>query len=135
MIKKIQFATNERHDWIDLTKQVKDFVAKSSVKEGLCIVYNPHSTGGIFLNSFWDPNTPKDIMSEIDRLIPTRFDFYHQNDTPTDAAGHVKSALLGIEVTLIIHEGELLVGHSQGIMFAEFDGPRNRNLFVKVVSD
>lgn len=135
MIKKIKFSTKDRHDWIELTQEVKEFVAESSINEGLCIVYNPHSTGGVFLNSFWDPNTPKDIMGEIDRLIPTRFDFFHQNDTPTDAAGHVKSALLGIEVTMIIHEGELLVGHSQGIMFAEFDGPRKRNLFVKVISD
>jgi secondary thiamine-phosphate synthase enzyme len=135
MIKIIEFSTHDRHDWIDLTDQVVEFIDACQVKEGLCLVYNPHSTGGLFLNSFWDPNTPNDIMSEIDRLIPTRFDFLHQNDTPTDAAGHVKSALMGIEATLIIHEGKLMVGHSQGIMFAEFDGPRARKLFVKVIPD
>jgi secondary thiamine-phosphate synthase enzyme len=82
-----------------------------------------------------DPNTPEDIMGEMDRLIPTRFDFHHQFDTPTDAAGHVKSALMGIEATFILHKGELMIGHSQGMIFAEFDGPRERRLFIKVISD
>jgi secondary thiamine-phosphate synthase enzyme len=135
MIKTINFETHDRHDWVDLTSEVKAFVAECDVAEGLCLVYNPHSTGGLFVNSFWDPNTPNDIMHEIDRLVPTRFDFLHQNDTPTDAAGHVKSALMGIEATFIIHEGALMVGHSQGIVFAEFDGPRPRKLFVKVIPD
>lgn len=135
MIKIIQFATHDRHDWIDLTAEVKNFVAESKVEEGLCLVYNPHSTGGLFINSFWDPNTPLDIMYEMDRLIPTRFDFFHQNDTPTDAAGHVKSAIMGIEATFIIHHGELMIGHSQGMIFAEFDGPRKRNVFIKILPD
>jgi secondary thiamine-phosphate synthase enzyme len=135
MIKIIEFTTHDLHDWVDLTSEVKAFVTESKVNEGLCLVYNPHSTGGLFINSFWDPNTPKDIMHEMDRLIPTRFDFFHQNDTPTDAAGHVKSVIMGIETTFIIHHRELMVGHSQGIIFAEFDGPRERKIFVKIISD
>lgn len=131
----IKFSTTKRHDWVDLTDQVKTYVKNTGVDQGLCLVYNPHSTGGLFINSYLDPNTPKDIMGEIDRLVPTRFDFHHQFDTPTDAAGHVKSALTGIEATFIIHDGELMLGHSQGIIFAEFDGPRDRKLLVKVISD
>lgn len=131
----IKFSTTKRHDWVDLTDQVKTYVKNTGVDQGLCLVYNPHSTGGLFINSYLDPNTPEDIMGEIDRLVPTRFDFHHQFDTPTDAAGHVKSALTGIEATFIIHDGELMLGHSQGIIFAEFDGPRDRKLLVKVISD
>ena len=67
--------------------------------------------------------------------IPTRIDFHHQHDSPQDAAGHVKSALLGIERMFIVHEGKLLVGGSQGIYFLEFDGPRNREYYVKVIGD
>jgi secondary thiamine-phosphate synthase enzyme len=135
MIKTIQFKTHNRHDWVDLTEEVKSFVRECEVEEGMCLVYNPHSTGGLFINSYLDPNTPEDIMGEMDRLIPTRFDFYHQFDTPSDAAGHVKSALMGIEATFILHEGELMIGHSQGVIFAEFDGPRERRLFIKVIPD
>jgi secondary thiamine-phosphate synthase enzyme len=131
----IKFSTAKRHDWVDLTDQVKTYVKNTGVNQGLCLVYNPHSTGGLFINSYLDPNTPEDIMDEIDRLVPTRFDFHHQFDTPTDAAGHVKSALMGMEATFIIHDGELMLGHSQGIIFAEFDGPRDRKLLVKVISD
>jgi secondary thiamine-phosphate synthase enzyme len=85
------------------------------------------------VNSYLDPKTPKDIITEIDRLIPTRLDFFHTVDTPSDAAGHVKSSLVGIHQLFIIHEGELVLGHSQGILFAEFDGPRNRELYIKVI--
>lgn len=135
MIKEIPFNTHQQQCWINLLGEVKAIVTESGIQEGICIVHNPHTTSGIFINSYLDPNTPEDILHEWDRLIPTRFDFFHQNDTPTDASGHVKSALMGVSVTLIIHQGILVLGHSQGIVFAEFDGPRNRKLIVKVISD
>ena len=132
MFKEIKIKSTQRHDWINVLDEVKRIVAESGVKEGMCLVYNPHSTAGLFVNSYLDPKTPEDILEEWDRLIPTRFDFNHQFDTPSDAAGHVKSALMGIEASFIVHEGELVLGHSQGIVFTEFDGPRERKLFVKV---
>ncbi len=135
MIKEIPFKTHQQQTWINLLDEVNAIVAESGVQEGLCIVHNPHTTGGLFINSYLDPNTPEDIMHEWDRLIPTRFDFFHQNDTPTDASAHVKSALMGISCTLIVHKGALLLGHSQGVVFAEFDGPRDRKLIIKVVAD
>ena len=94
-IKKITLKTTSIQEWINLLTEVKEFVAESGVKEGICVVYNPHTTAGLFINSYMDPNTPEDIMFEWNRLIPTKFDFFHQFDTPTDAAGHVKSALMG----------------------------------------
>jgi secondary thiamine-phosphate synthase enzyme len=81
-----------------------------------------------------DPHTPRDISHELDRLVPTRVDFFHVNDTPSDAAAHVKSALVGISQVFIIDQGKLVLGHSQGILFAEFDGPRDRQVLVKVVA-
>jgi secondary thiamine-phosphate synthase enzyme len=135
MIKEFKFKTHQQQCWVNLLDEIKAFVAESGVQEGLCIVHNPHTTGGLFINSYLDPKTPEDILHEWDRLVPTRFDFFHQNDTPTDAAGHVKAALMGISAPLIIHQGSLLLGFSQGIVFAEFDGPRERKLIVKIVSD
>lgn len=98
----------------------------------ICI---PHTTAGLTITSFWDPNGFLDLQDEICRLIPTRIDFKHQHDTPQDAAGHVKSSLIGVNLTIPIHQGKLLLGHSQGIYFLEFDGPRKREYFVKVQAD
>lgn len=134
MLETIHFKTEERQVLVNVMDEVKEVVRKSGVKEGLCYVYCPHTTAGLVVNSYMDPNTPKDILNEIDRLIPTKVDFLHTFDTPSDAAGHVKSSLLNIELTFIINEGELLLGHSQGILFAEFDGPRNREVHVKIMA-
>lgn len=134
MLETIHFHTEERQVLVNLMDEVKEVVHKSGVKEGVCYVYCPHTTAGLVVNSYMDPNTPKDILYEVDRLIPTKVDFFHTFDTPSDAAGHVKSSLLGVDLTFLIHEGELLLGHSQGILFAEFDGPRKRQVFVKVVA-
>ncbi len=135
MIKTIEFSTNDRQTWVNLTDKIKEFITESEIKEGLCVVYNPHTTGGLFINSYLDPNTPKDILHEWDRVIPTRYDFFHQFDTPSDASGHVKSTMMNVSLPLIIHEGKLVLGHSQGVLFAEFDGPRDRKVIVKVKSD
>lgn len=134
MLSKFKITT-KHNDVYDITAQVKQAVKESGVSEGTCVVYNPHSTAGLTVFSPWDPNGFVDLDEEIRRLVPTRIDFKHQHDTPQDAAGHVKSALLGISITFIIHEGELLLGGSQGIYFLEFDGPRNREFFVKIQSD
>lgn len=134
MLKKFKLRTtyNEVHD---ITNEVLETVAESGVQEGNCIVYTPHSTAGITLFSPWDPAGFIDLDEEIRRLIPTKVDFKHQHDTPQDAAGHIKSALLGVSVPLIVHDGKLLIGGSQHIYFLEFDGPRNREFYVKVQAD
>lgn len=106
---------------------------ESGVKEGTCVVYTPHTTAAIVVTSRMDPDGFDDLRDEVNRLIPTRVDFKHQFDTPSDAAGHIKCTLLGVTMTFIVTEGKLLLGGSQGIFFEEFDGPRNRNYFVKVV--
>jgi secondary thiamine-phosphate synthase enzyme len=135
MFDKVQFRTSARQELVNVSEQVKRAVAESGIAEGMCYVYCPHTTAGLVVNSYLDPNTPKDISSELDRLVPTRVDFNHINDTPSDAAGHVKTSLVGIDLAFMVHEGKLMLGHSQGILFAEFDGPRNREVYVKVVSE
>lgn len=134
MLRNIKLTTEER-GVIALTDEVKAFVSESDIQEGLCVIYTPHTTAGLTITSFWDPNGFLDLQDEICRLIPTRIDFKHQHDTPQDAAGHVKSSLIGISLTIPIHKGKLLLGHSQGIYFLEFDGPRNREYFVKLQPD
>lgn len=134
MFKKFNIET-KFNDVINITEDVKSVVSESGVKEGLCVVYNPHTTASLAVTSFWDPAGFEDLQDEICRLIPTRVDFKHQHDTPQDAAGHVKSAIVGITQTFIIHEGKLVLGGSQGIFFLEFDGPRKRSFIVKTIED
>lgn len=134
MIKKYNIQT-KYNDVYPITDLVKSAVEESGVQEGTCIVYNPHTTASLAVTSFWDPNGFLDLQEEICRLIPTRVDFKHQHDTPQDAAGHVKSSLMGVSMTFIVTEGKLYLGSSQGIYFLEFDGPRKRQFAVKIVSD
>lgn len=126
---------SEYNGFHEITKQLSDIVAESGVQEGLCVLNCNHTTAGITVNSFWDPRGHEDLMNDLDRIIPSRSDFHHQFDTPTDAAGHVKTSIIGSTLTLIVHNGKLLLGSSQGVFFAEFDGPRKRKVYVKVVSD
>ncbi len=132
MLKNFKLKT-EAHDVVPITDQVKQFVEESGIQEGICVITIPHTTAALTITSFWDPMGFEDLQDEIRRLIPTRIDFKHQHDTPQDAAGHVKSSLIGISLSLIVHQGKLLVGHSQGLYFLEFDGPRNREFFVKIL--
>ena len=134
MLKNFKIET-KYNDVYDITEQVLKTVEESGVKEGTCIVYNTHSTAGLTVFSPWDPDGFLDLDDEIRRLVPTRLDFKHQHDTPTDAAGHVKSTLIGVDLPLIIHDGKLLLGSSQGIYFLEFDGPRKRSFYVQVMGE
>ncbi len=115
-----------------ITADVNELLAQSGVKEGLCVVSVPHTTAGLAITSFWDPRGLADLMDEIDRNIPTRVSYKHQ-DSPYDASGHVKSALMGTSVMLIIHEGKLILGSSQGLVFVEFDGPRPREFYAEFI--
>lgn len=133
-LKKFNLATT-RSGTVNLTDEIKAFVEQSGIQDGSCIIFTPHTTAGVTVTSFWDPMGLEDLQDEISRLIPTRIDFKHQHDTPQDAAGHVKSCVLGISLPFIIAEGKLLLGHSQGIYFVEFDGPRNREYYVKLQKD
>lgn len=117
----------------DITDNVVNALEKSQIKEGICLVYNNHSTAALAIYSPWDPAGLVDLKEEVRRLVPTRIDFHHQHDTPEDAAGHVKSALFGVSETFIVHDGKLNIGGSQHIYFLEFDGPRDREYFVKII--
>ncbi len=116
----------------DLTALVNEAVENSGVQDGICVVAVPHTTAALVITSFWDPLGWEDLMDELNRLIPSRVDFKHQ-ESPTDASGHLKSALTGTSITQIIEDGKLLLGSSQGIYFLEFDGPRTREVIIKIL--
>lgn len=135
MMKTIPLHTPNGESLIDVTAQVRTAVAESRVLSGVVVLFVPHTTAAITLNSALDSATARDIIAEVSRLVPKRVDFQHQYDTPADAAGHIKAALIGHSVTLIIQGGKPLLGGSQSILFYEFDGPRERKLQMKLMAD
>lgn len=135
MTTKFTIETPPKESMLNITPQVKQVVEASAVLEGMCVVFIPHTTAGLTLNSIMDSATAQDIKDEIRRLVPTRVDFEHIYDTPADAAGHIKATLVGASLSLIISGGDLLLGGSQGIYFCEFDGPRTREVYVKIIGE
>jgi secondary thiamine-phosphate synthase enzyme len=117
----------------DITDDIARAIASSGVSEGVAVVSLPHTTASVGIISFPDPLTLVDVMDEVSRLIPTRIDFKHQHDTPQDAAGHIKSTIVGATMSLIVTGGAPLLGHSQKVYFMEHDGPRERQFHVQVV--
>ena len=129
-----KFTTRRNNELIDITPQVREIIKNSRVREGLCIIYSPHTTAGITITTTSDPETVTDILTEFDRLVPIRATFRHTLDTPSDAAGHIKMILVGNSVNAAIVDGNLHIGHSQYILFYEFDGPRDREVEVQIIT-
>ncbi len=132
MFQTVSFQT-VKNDVVCLTDSVQEIVKDAGVEDGICVIYCTHTTAGLITTSFGDKKGHEDIQDELRKLIPTRVDFKHQHDTPEDAAGHVKSALVGSSVTLFVENGELFIGNTKGVYFIEFDGPRERKVMVKVL--
>jgi len=117
----------------DITDQVRTVVKESKVKSGVCYVVVPHTTAAVTINSGLDPATVQDIVSDVRRIVPTRTDFNHIVDTPSDAAAHIKASLVGNAETVLIENGDLVLGHSQSLLFFDFDGPRQRRALIKII--
>ncbi len=135
MVETVTIQSDAPQVLIPITQQVQAVIDRRGLTHGLCLVFCPHTTAGITLNSPLDPATAQDLRDELHRIVPTRTDFRHQFDTPADAAAHVKSALVGHSVTIPVVEGKLALGSSQGILFCEFDGPRSRHVTVSLLAD
>lgn len=135
MYKTIAIETPKGDSLTDITTRVREAVNECQVASGICFVFVPHTTAGITINSYLDPNTARDIVHDVRRLVPTRTDFEHIFDTPADAAGHIKATLVGQCELLFVEDGALVLGDSQGLFFFDFDGPRRRRVLIKVLED
>ncbi|RJP18920.1 MAG: YjbQ family protein [Candidatus Abyssobacteria bacterium SURF_5] len=131
MLEKISVSSTTREEFIDITDSVQAAVKKAGVKEGLCVVYVPHTTAGVTVNENADPSVRVDILSALDRLIPRNDPKYRHAEGNSD--GHIKSSLVGFSHAIPISGGSLTLGTWQGIFFCEFDGPRRRSVYVQVV--
>ncbi len=130
MLKQLSIATPARMSMLNIDAEVMEAVKESGVNDGLCVVWVPHTTAGVTINENADPSVVRDVLAEIDKVIPLQ-DGYHHSEG--NSAAHIKSSLFSPSLTLIVTSGHLLLGTWQSIFFCEFDGPRNRKAFVKVV--
>jgi len=124
--------TTARTQIQDITKEVARLVAQSGVENGLCHLYVPHTTAGILVNESDDPDVARDIGDALDRLVPRDAGYKHYEG---NADSHLKSALVGVSETVPVEGGKLGLGRWQGIFFCEFDGPRRREVKVRIVGD
>ncbi len=130
MLGVIEVETHRREEMVELTEEVRAQVARSGVRSGLCVVWVPHTTAGVTVNENADPSVRRDALMAMAHMVPREGGYAHSEGN-SDA--HVKSSIFGHGVTLIVDGGELLLGAWQGVFLCEFDGPRKRRVFVKVV--
>jgi secondary thiamine-phosphate synthase enzyme len=121
--------TTTRSEMLDITQQVRVAVRASRVREGVCHVYVPHTTAGVTINEGADPDVRRDVLADLDRLIPWAGDFAHAEG---NSAAHIKAILVGSSVQVPVEDGELQLGTWQAIFLCEFDGPREREVWTKV---
>jgi len=129
IFQKLSVKTLKREILLELTGKIRKIVKESNVKEGVCRIFVPHTTAGITINENADPAVMKDIVNFLGKLIPRSSNFSHLEGN-SDA--HIKSSLTGPSLDILIHENNIVLGTWQGIMFAEYDGPRNRNVYVQI---
>ena len=123
--------TGKRADAIDITARVEHVVRESGVETGLCQVYVPHTTAGVFINENADPDALRDILNTLEALVPWENGYRHAEG---NAAAHIKASLVGTSQTVPVRNGRLMLGRWQAIYFADFDGPRERQLHVTVLT-
>lgn len=131
-MKTLQIKTTRRTQFFDITREVEQAVRESGVAHGLCYVFVPHTSAGIAINEHSDPAVAFDVEEILDRMIPLQGPYRHVEGN-TDS--HMKTILAGNSQTIFVENGKLALGEWQGIFLCEFDGPRQRNIFVKIVAD
>ncbi len=124
--------STRREEMIDITSDVVRVITKSDVKNGMCHLYVPHTTAGITINEDADPSVKADIIDRLRKLVPYGENYRHLEG---NADAHIKSTLVGISLFVFIENGRLMLGRWQGIFFCEFDGPRNREVYVKILKE
>ena len=127
---EIEVHSEKRVEMIDVTAEVRRLVRDSGVKEGMAVVFVPHTTAAVTINENADPDVVRDMVMELNKVVPFDDGYRHGEG---NSAAHIKSTLVGASETLLISNGEPVLGTWQGIYFCEFDGPRRRRLLVQVV--
>ena len=130
-MKTITLETKSRSEMIDITAAVQKAVREEQIENGFCLVYTPHTTAAITINENADPDVPRDILSALEKAVPFSAQYRHMEG---NSAAHAKSSLVGASELVMIENGRLVLGTWQAIFFCEFDGPRTRKVWIKIIS-
>ncbi len=132
MLEKLMVDTNTRCQLIDVSKEIQAIINKHKIEQGTVHIFCPHTTAAVTVNENYDPSVPSDITNALSKLIPHHADYTH---TEGNADAHIKSAIVGSSRTLFIKDGKIALGTWQGIYLCEFDGPRTREVWIKLIKD
>jgi secondary thiamine-phosphate synthase enzyme len=131
MVEKLHVKTSAKTELVDITGSIQGVVQKTGVKDGVCFVFVPHTTAAVTINENADPSVPKDILMELNKIVPFQDRYQHGEG---NSAAHIKASLMGFSQVVFVESGRLVLGTWQGLFFCEFDGPRSREVYVKVVA-
>ena len=131
MIERLHVRTSAKTDLVDITGAIQGVVQRTGIKDGLCFIFVPHTTAAVTINENADPSVPKDILMELNKIVPFEDRYQHMEG---NSAAHIKASLVGFSQMVFVESGRLVLGTWQGIFFCEFDGPRSREVYVKVVT-
>ena len=128
---ELTVSTGKRREMIDVTERLQHIVTASGIDEGIVYLYNPHTTAALTINEGADPDVQRDILGGLDRIVPADYPYRHSEG---NSPAHLMTALTGCAVTVFLHQGRLQLGTWQRIFFCEFDGPRNRQIWWKILA-
>jgi secondary thiamine-phosphate synthase enzyme len=131
MYEQLQIRTPSHACIVEITSQIQQLITRYGIEQGLCTVFVPHTTAGVTINENADPTVRGDMLAILDRLVPWRGDYAHLEG---NSAAHLKASLMGASCTVLVMGRQLRLGTWQGIYLTEFDGPRTRQVWVKVIS-
>lgn len=128
----MRIETRTKSETIDITDRVAEKVNDAGIRDGICVVTVAHTTAGVFVNENADPDVQRDLLTTLERLVPDQGDYRHAEG---NGPAHIKSVLIGGDITVAVRDGRLDLGRWQGIFLAEFDGPRTRSATVTIIGD
>ena len=130
MISRISVFTRNKEALEEITHRVSEAVRRSGIQEGMCYLFVPHTTAGVVINENADPSVARDILSQFEAMVPSKGHYQHQEG---NAPAHIKASMVGTSTMVPVEKGRLALGRWQGIFLAEFDGPRERDVVVRVM--
>lgn len=131
-MEKLSIKTTHKEEFIDITERVEQVIRDRKIKKGICFLFVPHTTCGLTINENADPSVRADILNKLSEIVPERGHYQHLEG---NAPAHIKSVITGISLTIFIENSSLLLGTWQGIYLCEFDGPRTRQVWLKVMEN
>jgi len=131
-MEKLHIKTSKKNELVSITHQVVSAIGQNGLKNGVCMLFCPHTTAGLTINEGFDPSVKDDIIFSMKKISPDYKEFRHSEG---NSDGHVKTTLTGNSLNIFVENGKIMLGQWQSIYFAEFDGPRTREIWIKFISE